>query len=612
MLSPQYSPTIKLLLFWVVGILCTQFAPSLWLALVCLIFALVVLLAARLDNFSFDFFSQDLLSTSAIALLFILASALNCWWQQADNDLSNGGKQVMILQMEEPLVQKKNSKQSLLRICQTENDSLKQMPILVYLPKSTSDSAWQIGSCLLALVQLQRVASEGTPRGFNYAQFLAQQGIYYNCYLPEGSWQAVAAPPLTWQQHCKLWRQKLVHIYRSRLSAESYPLVAAIALGYREDLSKEHKAYFREAGIMHILAVSGLHVGIVCALLIFLLRPIRRHRWGKWVYAVLLLAGVWGYAVLTGLSPSVQRAAFMFSIFIIAYSLHQKNAIYNSIALSALILLVFSPKLLFDVGFQLSYGAVIAIVMLQPRLNSLIRPKTVVGRYAWDIITVSMAAQLGTAPLCLFYFHQFPLFFLLSNLLAIPAAVVILSWSLLSLLASPIPFLSDWLFSALQWVVHWFIRVFQQLSNLPYSSIKHIYVSKVELGLLLVGAGLVMASAWCARRKYLNWALGVFILVLALNTYDKVSRQNDRHVQRHQPTKPVWQLAYGSAHYILYTDSIEPPEYLYDEAIMRWRLQEPIFIYLAEEEASYHDAHLLLRDGMVQFHDTVFIVKPVE
>jgi competence protein ComEC len=163
----------------------------------------------------------------------------------------------------------------------------------------------------------------------------------------------------------------------------------------------------------------------------------------KWLRALILLTGLWMYALVTGLSPSVLRAATMFSFIIAGQALNRQAYIYNSIAASAFLLLLVQPAILFEVGFQLSYMAVIFIVFLHPYLYRLLSFRYKILNSAWSLTCVSLAAQAGTVPLSLFYFHQFPSYFILSNFVVIPAATVIIYGAALLFIASPIPVLLE-------------------------------------------------------------------------------------------------------------------------------------------------------------------------
>ena len=188
-------------------------------------------------------------------------------------------------------------------------------------------------------------------------------------------------------------------------------MLAALTLGYKDALTPELRESFSTTGAMHVLAVSGLHVGIIFVVLEFLLSFLNRWRFGKRLKPILIIVLLWSYAFITGLSPSVLRSSVMFSCMAFGGVLGRKSNTYNTIFVSAFFLLFFNADLLFDVGFQLSYSAVIAIVYFQPKIAGLLYVRNRFLRWAWDLAAVSLAAQIGTAPFAIFYFHQLRYFY---------------------------------------------------------------------------------------------------------------------------------------------------------------------------------------------------------
>ena len=226
---------------------------------------------------------------------------------------------------------------------------------------------------------------------------------------------------------------------------EELAIINALLLGQRQDISEEVMQNFQKAGAVHILAVSGLHIGIIMLLLNFLLKPLEILKKGSEIKLVLVVLFLWFFAFVAGLSPSVVRAVTMFTA--VAIALTSKNTIntYNSLIISIFILLLINPYYLFEVGFQLSYLAVFFIVWLQPMLYKLWKPKLKLADYSWQLLTVSTAAQLGVLPLSLYYFHQFPGLFFMSNLIIIPFLGMILGFGILIILLASLKILPAFL-----------------------------------------------------------------------------------------------------------------------------------------------------------------------
>ncbi|MDN3666051.1 ComEC/Rec2 family competence protein [Algibacter miyuki] len=230
-------------------------------------------------------------------------------------------------------------------------------------------------------------------------------------------------------------------------------VINALFLGQRQDLSQDIYNDYKNAGAIHILAISGLHVGVILLILSWLLKPMESLKHGKILKTILLVILLWSFAVIAGLSASVTRAVTMFSIVAIAMNLKRPTNIYNTLAISIFIILLFKPLYIFDVGFQLSYMAVFAIVTIDPLLFKLWQPKNKILKLYWHTATVSIAAQLGIAPLLLFYFHQFAGLFLVSNLIIIPVLVFILGYGLFVIFMASISILPQFLADAFSWII---------------------------------------------------------------------------------------------------------------------------------------------------------------
>ncbi len=261
-------------------------------------------------------------------------------------------------------------------------------------------------------------------------------------------------------------------------------IVKALLIGYKVDLDKDLVQAYSNAGVVHIIAISGLHIGIIYGILLWLFSMLPVAKNFKGIRLILILAGLWIFALLTGGSPSVMRAALMFSFIIVGKVLDKSGSVYNSIAASAFLLLCFNPFLLWDVGFQLSYLAVLGIVVSYKPISNWFYFKNKLLQKGWQLAAVSLAAQLFTFPLCLFYFHQLPLLFLLSNLIAIPLASIILCSCLILILISPVTIVAVY-FSKIVYAATWLLNHFVLwVDAVPYSVWRGISISVNETFLL--------------------------------------------------------------------------------------------------------------------------------
>jgi competence protein ComEC len=316
---------------------------------------------------------------------------------------------------------------------------------ILYFQKDSLIKKCVVGDKLMIRAQLSFVEPPKNPEQFNYQKFVKRKGIYFTGYVPTYSWLQMesAARPSVKKIASYLQRLLSDQLIASGLSGAEYGVAAAILLGNDETLEPELKASYAAAGVSHILCVSGMHVGIIFMILNFLLLPLGSSARVNHIRNVILLLSVWLYAHITGLSPSVTRAAAMFTFVIIGKLLQRQSNIFHSLFASLFILLVINPLLLFDVGFQLSYLAVFGIVIFQKMIAGWVHPKTKFGNYIWNLASVSVAAQLTTFPVAIYYFGQFPNYFLLSNLSVIALSFVIVVSGVATLAFSFFPFLSN-------------------------------------------------------------------------------------------------------------------------------------------------------------------------
>ncbi len=399
--------------------------------------------------------------------------------------------------------------------------------VLLYLAKDSISKSLSIGDEILVSSKLDRVKNNGNPNEFDYAKYLQHRYIMYTTYVRRSSWKLVEKnETMDIRSLADSWRRKLLGTYkRVGLKEEAYEILAALTLGAREEVSDDVKTVWTAAGATHVLAVSGLHVGIIFGVMQFLLSFLSGSKLGRFIRAVLLILCLWSYALITGLSPSVMRAASMFSILALALMINRKGTIYNSLMISACALLLYDPFVLFDVGFQFSYLAVISIVFFQPKFENLFEVHPFVLRWSWKLFTVSLAAQVGTFPLAVYYFHQFPSYFFLSNFVIIPVAGLLIYGSVLLLIFSEIDFLSKWFTYGLQHFVefiHWLIF---QIQALPGALIERITFSSIQVVLLyglIIGLTLFL---WWKKKQALFASIVILIAFQLINISDRYHSQ---------------------------------------------------------------------------------------
>ncbi|MCK4406529.1 MAG: ComEC family competence protein, partial [Bacteroidales bacterium] len=390
---------------------------------------IIILLIVFIPNIFFSFKYRWVFGLVIFALLYLSGFELTVQKFQKFKQLHvfqlPVEKRNYIVDIIEPVSQKQNSYKVIAGIRSAETDDkweYSRGTVILYFQKDSLSKEIRYGDRIVLNANFIETKPPQNPSEFNYKRYLENKGIYHQAYIKSGTWKVLSTENcnklLTFALSIRNNFFKILE--RNNIRGNEFAVVSAILLGYDDKLDKELVKEYSGAGAMHILCVSGLHVGIIYLLLNSMLFFLKKFRYGNNIKAVVLILLIWFYAMLTGLSPSVLRASTMISFIIIGKSLNRQTNIYNSLAASAFLLLIINPFIITSVGFQLSYAAVIAIVMLQQPMYKLWIINNWLGDKMWAITTVSIAAQLGTFPIALLYFHQFPNYFIITNLIVIP------------------------------------------------------------------------------------------------------------------------------------------------------------------------------------------------
>jgi len=307
--------------------------------------------------------------------------------------------------------------------------------VLLNVSKEPENTQYELGDKIVLPANFIEINTPLNPYQFNYRQYMEGLGVLRQINIRPSQILKLKKAHFSLKSFAGNLRGKIVfELKKYNFKSEELAIIQALLLGQRQDISPETYSNYAAAGVIHILAVSGLHVGIILLLLNWVLKPVERIAKGKLIKALLLLTLLWGFAILAGLSPSVVRAVSMFSFFAIGIQFNRRSSALNTLFTSLLFLLLINPNYIFQVGFQLSYLAVSTIILLQPYLFKLFTPKLKLIKYLWGIFTVTIAAQIGVLPLSLFYFHQFPGLFFISNLVILPFLGIILGLGILVML----------------------------------------------------------------------------------------------------------------------------------------------------------------------------------
>jgi competence protein ComEC len=402
--------------------------------------------------------------------------------------------------------------------------------ILLYVRKEANFSQkLQYGDVLLISGQPQTADSPRNPQEFDYRQYLAYQNIFHQHYIRPIQLQIIDNQPPNWfYKYSLALRAYFTQTFKKLIPYErEYAIGVALILGVKEKMDDEVSQAYANTGLLHVLAVSGMHVVFIVFLLQKVFGWTQKVKYGNLIYCTLIISLLWIYAFITGLSASVLRAVVMFSFVALAQAFHKRSLIYNNLALSAFLLLLYNPFFITSVGFQLSYLAVWGIVYFNPIFSRWYEPNSWLLDQIWQIITVSLAAQLATFPLGLYYFHQFPNYFLLANLLIIPLSTVVLYAGVAVLLVSWIPYL-NWLVAQVFiggiWVMNQITFI---IEDLPFALSNGLNISGLET--ILIYFFLIFFSLFFQLRRfsYLLWASSAFFLIIGMQTA-QIIRQNQQ------------------------------------------------------------------------------------
>ena len=402
--------------------------------------------------------------------------------------------------------------------------------VLLYFSKKAFDTPYEYGNVLLIEGSPQLLSEPANPGEFDYKRFLTFRKIYHQHFLRNGDALHIGHQPpnrvMEYSIRARVWAGEAL---KKNIKGErEHATASALVLGVTDGLDNELIGAYAATGSLHVLSVSGLHVGIIYWLILLVLKPLNKTTPGKWTLAIFSIAVLWGYAFVTGLSPSVLRAVTMFSFVALARPWSQRTNIYNTMAASAFCLLLYEPYLIMSVGFQLSYLAVIGIVYLQPVLSRLWEPRNWLWENIWQITCVSIAAQVATFALGLLYFHQFPVYFLFSNLFVIPASFIVLVSGIVLIMSSVIHSLAGLVGVALEWTIKILNYGVFEMEALPFSLIDNVYMTTFQCWLLI--AAIVFAAVFIEFKKFshavvVSLCLIVFSITQWSHFYEEVDIQ---------------------------------------------------------------------------------------
>ena len=520
-------PFLKIVIFYGMGIGLAHFIPAGNATFSILNAILITVLLSQVVWFIMQprFRSLYIINSYVILFVFGLWNISRTHFKNDANHFHLGASdQFIAIVDDEPIVKNNTVRFSaLLRAKETKSTFRKATGNLMMTVELDRTAPIQYGDEIIFINKIKAIPNHYNPLEFDYKNYLANRGIYFQNRLSLGEYKVIGRNKGNRIKALGLnLRQGLVHKFRKYLDdEEAFQIATALIFGYRTTMSTDTLQTFSNTGTIHVLSVSGMHVGIVFLLLLWLLQQVKGNHVLHITRTVLLLLAIWSYTILTGMAPSILRAAIMLSFFLITRLLRREVNILNTLAASAFLLLLFQPNMLFDIGFQLSYSAVLGIVFLFP-LYKRIAPYTD-GRFShhiWDSIGISLSAQTSTAPLSLFYFGQFPNYFLIANVLVVLPVTIIMYVGLV-LMFLPFDSINIWLGHVLQWLVKYMFLMLKFLDKLPYSTWTGIVLSPimvfVSLTMLLT---LTYAFQWKSKNA-MYFSLFILLIFVVIFNYQQ-------------------------------------------------------------------------------------------
>lgn len=392
---------------------------------------------------------------------------------------------------------------------------------IIYFPASKNADKIKIGDILLINSTFTSIKPPDNPNQFNYKQFLERRNITHQVYVRNNQWNIIGNKLNKFLSFAHNIRTSITDKLKNSLNNKySYEVAAAILIGQKDNLSAQILNSYSASGVMHILAVSGLHVGIIYLILLKLISFLLPGKKFKLINTLIIIIMINTYAILTGLTPSVMRATLMFSLIASGRIINRQISIMNIITASFFLLLFIAPQLIYEVGFQLSYLAVIGIVLIYPKIYHLFFLKNSILKYIWAIVCVSLAAQITTFPIVLHYFNNFPTYFILTNLLIVPIVPFLLLLSISTYISTPINLISDFLAYLLDQLLLFMNTIINIISQFPYARIENIYLNSYYLALIYIIICLIILYLYYKKVLILIATLICVNLIIIISCFE--------------------------------------------------------------------------------------------
>jgi competence protein ComEC len=519
--SWQSAPFLRLLIPFVIGILSAyHFNITAGFLQKVAAYSIFILLIFSLASITIKF-KWMLVSGCAIHTLLFVFGATICNQQDLRKQNNFIGyhynkNDSIIAIIQEPLIQKRKTWKVIANVLVVKHRGkwIKvRSKLLIYIKNTQLAKQLATSDTIEFAAPLQQISNNFNAGSFDFVRYCAFQQIYFQLYIPDSTILFFRKNSSAPKKYLYKTRDYILNILKKAIPEKTAQSVAeALLIGYKEDLDKSLVQSYSNTGVVHIIAISGLHLTMIYSLLLRLLQPFGNKRWNIYLRSVIILMVLWGFSFITGGAAAILRSAVGFTLLLISKSLGYKNNTINAIAASAFFLLAYDPFLLWDIGFQLSYTAVLGIVLFSRNIENWFFFKNKLLQLIWQVNAVTLSAQVLTLPIILYQFHQFPNLFLFTNFLVVPLSGLILYAELLVLLVSPIPILLKWSGLIASFLINQMNGIIERTNRIPFALTKNIAINLPETILLYILIASVLV--WLLYKNSRGFVASVAVLFL--------------------------------------------------------------------------------------------------
>lgn len=569
----RQAPFLRLLLPFVAGIVVQWHFPFSLLRLCFAIPAVVLLLVLLPFLLNKQHLYRTQLTGGLLMVFVFFCGCMLVFYKDVRNhsthigNLWQPGLRTRVV-ISEPLIPKNKSYKTTARVVSVYNGTEEvnvSGTVFIYFKKDSTAPVFQPGDELVFARPLQPIQNNGNPGGMNYSRYCLFAGITHQVFLQSedvvisGYHQPGGLNRLLWQV-----RNITLSTLRKYIPGSREQGVAeALLIGYRNDMDRELVQAYSNTGAVHVIAISGMHLGLIYVVLLALFKPLPKNNILRWVKPVTIISILWLFTLVAGAAPSILRSAVMFSCLAVGESLGRKTNVFNTLAASACILLCINPFSLWDVGFRLSYAAVLSIVIFMQPLYRLFTIKNRLADYLWKLNAVTISAQVLTLPVIIFHFHQFPNLFLLSNIVAVPLSGIILMGELVLMGISFFPFAATVLGKATGWLIAVLNRFIEWCGSFPFAVTDGLPMNGWECTILY--AVIICGSYWIFKKNYPAFAGTILAIILftGMRVYAHIVQQQQRlAVVYHVPGQQAVDFISGRHYWFMGSDSLRSDPFL--------------------------------------------------